>query len=167
VLYPKPTSPRPRVQYPSSSTTSTSTVSCEPPPLRRHSLLVAYLLQCQRSQTLTTYSSRFWLAINVVTSSPEKTKKHLSHHKDCSSTSGRILKQSHSKNNIMGSIQTITSSSLSLSTEQNFDSKRKPHHLKTLDIGLAGNTVSANPLGDVCPHLWCSNTLYEFITKYS
>ncbi len=65
----------------------------------------------------------------------------------------------------MGSIQTITSSSLSLSTEQSFDSKRKPHHSKTLDIGLEGNTVSANPLGDVCPHLLCSNILFEFIDK--
>jgi uncharacterized protein len=60
----------------------------------------------------------------------------------------------------MGSIQTITSSSLSLSAEQNLDSKRKPYHLKTLDIGLDGNTVSANPLGDVCSHILCAHILY-------
>jgi hypothetical protein len=49
----------------------------------------------------------------------------------------------------MGSIQTITSSRLSLSSEQIIDSQHKNYHLKTLDIGLDGNTVSANPFGDV------------------
>jgi hypothetical protein len=128
---------------------------------------VAYLHQCQHPQIRTTYSSRFWLAIDVSPQTLEKRKNTSGHHKFYFSTPARIVERSHSKNSIMGSIQTITSSSLSLSTEQDFDSKRKPHHLKTLDIGLDGNTVSANPLGDVCSHLLCSNTLFEFITKYS
>jgi uncharacterized protein len=49
----------------------------------------------------------------------------------------------------MGSIETITSSALSLSSQQSFDPPNKSGHLKTLDIGLDGNTTSTNPFGDV------------------
>ncbi len=51
----------------------------------------------------------------------------------------------------MGSIQTITSSSLSLLSEQSNYSRNQRHHLKTLDIGFDGNTVSTNLYGDVFP----------------
>jgi hypothetical protein len=49
----------------------------------------------------------------------------------------------------MGSIETITPSALSLSSQQSFDPPNKSGHLKTLDIGLDGNTTSTNPFGDV------------------
>ncbi|KAH8780614.1 Six-hairpin glycosidase-like protein [Hyaloscypha sp. PMI_1271] len=48
----------------------------------------------------------------------------------------------------MGSIETVTSSGLSLSSQQSFDSPNRSGHLKTLDIGLDGNTSSTNPFGD-------------------
>jgi len=49
----------------------------------------------------------------------------------------------------MGSIQTITSPTLSLLSEQTIKSPNKPHKLKTLDIGLDGSTISTNSFGDI------------------
>ncbi|KAE9382119.1 hypothetical protein N431DRAFT_506983 [Stipitochalara longipes BDJ] len=48
----------------------------------------------------------------------------------------------------MGSIQTITSYSHSLSSNQSIEPLERPHNLKTLDIGLDGSTVSTNSFGD-------------------
>lgn len=45
----------------------------------------------------------------------------------------------------MGSIQHVLSASSLGETNPHC----KGHHLKTLDIGLNGNTVSTNPYGDV------------------
>jgi hypothetical protein len=50
-----------------------------------------------------------------------------------------------SQNLIMGSIQPLSS----ISNLENISPLCKRHHLKTLDIGLDGNTVSTNPFGDV------------------
>jgi hypothetical protein len=51
----------------------------------------------------------------------------------------------------MSIIKTVPLGTLSLSGEHNVGSMHKGHHLKTLDIGLDGTTVSTNPFGDVIP----------------
>jgi hypothetical protein len=53
----------------------------------------------------------------------------------------------------MSIIKTVPLGTLSPSGEHNIDPMHKGHHLKTLDIGLDGNTVSTNPFGDVIPLL--------------
>jgi hypothetical protein len=51
----------------------------------------------------------------------------------------------------MSIIKTAPLGTLTLSGEHNVGLMPKGHHLKTLDIGLDGNTVSTNPFGDVIP----------------
>lgn len=125
---------------------------CEASPIRtpRHAQWLASSIVCyQVSQIYVLISSflcgllRYFVYWN--------TRKHLGSSTKVNALFSPVIFRflAISKDKTMGSIQTITSSRLSLSSQQIIDSQNKNHHLKTLDIGLDGNTVSANPFGDV------------------